>query len=305
VDNDGIYVGAGPDIHALDWSGSLRWKATTGKWAVWRLWQSQSHLYFTTTREGLRVFDKTGEQLAMSRFKAGFTSACACDDKPLFLTTGSGRLKAWSDAAEIVWELKLDSGLVCTTRVRGDTAYVMSYEFGLMCVDLSEKARAASARQKLPATTILQMPAPQEAPAKTAAKTAAKATKTAAKTAAKATKTAAKTAAKTVAKTPAKGAAKAAKAPAKAAAKGAAKAAKAAPRGARVGAAPSASSVTVECFQDGNEIRVRVVSKGYDRDWSCQFPRHLRVAGARYKVDGVAASAKGGFYRVVGNIHRV
>jgi hypothetical protein len=63
--------------------------------------------------------------------------------------------------------------------------------------------------------------------------------------------------------------------------------------------------VTIECFQEGNEIRARVVSKGYHRDWACQFPRALRIAGARYQVDGVVEAAKGDFYRIVGGVRRL
>lgn len=61
--------------------------------------------------------------------------------------------------------------------------------------------------------------------------------------------------------------------------------------------------VVVECVAHGGKLRVRVVSDGYRADWFCQFPRDIRVAGARYVVDGVREGD--GFYRVFGDIKRL
>lgn len=64
--------------------------------------------------------------------------------------------------------------------------------------------------------------------------------------------------------------------------------------------------VLVECFKDdGGKLRVRVVAPGHHRDWACQFPRDLRREGARYLVDEVREAARGGFYRVLGDIREV
>lgn len=65
------------------------------------------------------------------------------------------------------------------------------------------------------------------------------------------------------------------------------------------------SGVVVECVQDGSQVRVRVVSSGYDRTWNVQFPKDLRQPGARYVVDEVRESARGGFYRAHGGIRRL
>ena len=43
-------------------------------------------------------------------------------------------------------------------------------------------------------------------------------------------------------------------------------------------------TVTLECVKVGSRLRVRVISPGYFPDANCQFPRALRVAGARYAV---------------------
>ncbi|WP_326600750.1 WGR domain-containing protein [Streptomyces sp. NBC_01803] len=70
-----------------------------------------------------------------------------------------------------------------------------------------------------------------------------------------------------------------------------------------VAAAP-AGGVIVECVQDGARLRTRVLTEGYDQGWNVQFPRHIRLPGARYVVDSVHASP-GGFYRVRGEIRRL
>ena len=65
------------------------------------------------------------------------------------------------------------------------------------------------------------------------------------------------------------------------------------------------TGVVVECYQDGPQLRVRVVSPGYRPDWHVQFPKDIRHAGGRYVVEGVHASARGGFYRAYGDIRRL
>jgi hypothetical protein len=61
----------------------------------------------------------------------------------------------------------------------------------------------------------------------------------------------------------------------------------------------------VECFQEGSNLRIRVVSDGYNQNWKVQFPKDIREAGARYVVDEIRESANGGFYRAFGNIRRL
>ena len=63
--------------------------------------------------------------------------------------------------------------------------------------------------------------------------------------------------------------------------------------------------VVVECYQDGPQLRVRVLSPGYHKDWHVQFPKDIRQAGARYVVEEVRESARGGFYRAHGDIRRL
>ncbi|MFI8092259.1 WGR domain-containing protein [Streptomyces sp. NPDC086080] len=72
---------------------------------------------------------------------------------------------------------------------------------------------------------------------------------------------------------------------------------------ATVAQAPS-GAVVVECVQDHGRLRVHVVSGGYDASWNVQFPRAIRVPGARYVVDALHPAA-GGFYRVRGEIRRL
>ncbi|MFI9413313.1 WGR domain-containing protein [Nocardia gamkensis] len=65
------------------------------------------------------------------------------------------------------------------------------------------------------------------------------------------------------------------------------------------------TGVIVECVSYGSSLRVRVVSPGFHQGWNVQFPKDIRRAGARYVVDGIAESARGGFYRVRGDIRRL
>ena len=63
--------------------------------------------------------------------------------------------------------------------------------------------------------------------------------------------------------------------------------------------------MVVECFRDGSQLRVRVVSPGFKKGWHVQFPRASREEGARYVVDQVLPSARGGFYRALGHIRKL
>ena len=67
----------------------------------------------------------------------------------------------------------------------------------------------------------------------------------------------------------------------------------------------TSKGVVVECVKEGSKLRVRVVSPGYHADWYCQFPRDLRVEGARFVVDQLREATQGGFYRVLGDIRRL
>lgn len=72
---------------------------------------------------------------------------------------------------------------------------------------------------------------------------------------------------------------------------------------ATVGAAP-AGRVVVECVEQGGRLRVQVVTGGYEPSWNVQFPRAMRLPGARYVVESVHP-ASSGFYRVRGEIQRL
>ncbi|MEW9527744.1 WGR domain-containing protein [Microbispora sp. NPDC049125] len=62
--------------------------------------------------------------------------------------------------------------------------------------------------------------------------------------------------------------------------------------------------VVVECVRHGERLRVRVVSPGYEA-WHVQFPKDIREPGARYLVEGLRPSGRGGFYRAYGEIRRL
>ncbi|NYF59883.1 WGR domain-containing protein [Micromonospora purpureochromogenes] len=65
------------------------------------------------------------------------------------------------------------------------------------------------------------------------------------------------------------------------------------------------AGVVVQCLDDRGRLRVQVVSDGYRRDWSVQFPKGIREQGARYLVTEVRESGRGGFYRAYGDIRRL
>ncbi|MEU7585584.1 PQQ-binding-like beta-propeller repeat protein [Micromonospora sp. NPDC049230] len=67
----------------------------------------------------------------------------------------------------------------------------------------------------------------------------------------------------------------------------------------------SGAGVVVQCLDDRGRLRVQVVSDGYRRDWSVQFPKGIREPGARYLVTEVRESSRGGFYRAFGDIRRL
>ena len=63
--------------------------------------------------------------------------------------------------------------------------------------------------------------------------------------------------------------------------------------------------VLVHCIKEGGKIRVRILSEGYNAGWNVQFPKNLRMEGARFVVASVKESGRGGFYRASGSIRRL
>ena len=78
---------------------------------------------------------------------------------------------------------------------------------------------------------------------------------------------------------------------------------------ARVGQVVTTSNtskgVLLECYKQGSKLRVRALSEGYQKKWNVQFPKNLREEGARFVVDELRESARGGFYRAYGEIKKV
>lgn len=61
-------------------------------------------------------------------------------------------------------------------------------------------------------------------------------------------------------------------------------------------------SVRLKCVKEGNKLRVRIISPGYNPRANCQFPRAIRIEGREYIVPAadIAFSNTRGkfFYRV-------
>lgn len=65
----------------------------------------------------------------------------------------------------------------------------------------------------------------------------------------------------------------------------------------------TSKGVMVQCFREGNNLRIKVISPGYNQHWHCQFPKDIREEGARYLVDEIRDA--NGFYRAFGNIRKI
>lgn len=65
------------------------------------------------------------------------------------------------------------------------------------------------------------------------------------------------------------------------------------------------TGVLLECFRDGAELRMRVITDGFDPALRVQFPKNIREEHARYVVDEVRLVSHGGFYRAYGNIKKL
>ncbi len=67
----------------------------------------------------------------------------------------------------------------------------------------------------------------------------------------------------------------------------------------------SSQGVILECIEKGSKLKIKVISEGFNQDWNVQFPRNLRQKGAKYLVENIKESARGGFYRVYGEIKKL
>ncbi|MEI6429045.1 MAG: hypothetical protein WCO45_11765 [Pseudanabaena sp. ELA607] len=65
------------------------------------------------------------------------------------------------------------------------------------------------------------------------------------------------------------------------------------------------AAAIVECVLIGSKVRVRVISDGYHKDWSVQFPTKLRQVGAKYRVAKLTPVPEKNFYRASGTIERL
>ncbi len=67
----------------------------------------------------------------------------------------------------------------------------------------------------------------------------------------------------------------------------------------------SSQGIILECFKEGNKLRMRVISPGYNPNWKVQFPKDIREESARYIVAEIRQSTNGNFYRVYGDIKKL
>jgi predicted DNA-binding WGR domain protein/outer membrane protein assembly factor BamB len=67
----------------------------------------------------------------------------------------------------------------------------------------------------------------------------------------------------------------------------------------------STQGAILECFRQGQKLRVRAVSDGYHQNWMVQFPQDLRREGDRYWVQALKEAKQGDYYRTYGEIKRL
>ncbi len=68
----------------------------------------------------------------------------------------------------------------------------------------------------------------------------------------------------------------------------------------------ASAGVILECLKDEKgELRVRVASDGYHKDWNVQFPKNIREEGLKFVVDTVVESVSKTHYRSFGTIKRL
>lgn len=65
------------------------------------------------------------------------------------------------------------------------------------------------------------------------------------------------------------------------------------------------SGIILKCVKDGQNLRVKVLSVGFKKEWNVQFPKNLRKENQYYIVDEIRESKKGSFYRTFGNIKKL
>ncbi len=66
----------------------------------------------------------------------------------------------------------------------------------------------------------------------------------------------------------------------------------------------SSKSIIVECYKKGSQLKIRVVSPGYNPELNVRFPRDLREEGARYSVESLE-EVQGKYYTAKGKIEKL
>jgi uncharacterized protein YjbI with pentapeptide repeats len=66
----------------------------------------------------------------------------------------------------------------------------------------------------------------------------------------------------------------------------------------------SSESIIVECYKKGSQLKIRVISPGYDPELNVKFPRDLREEGARYSVE-ILEEVQGKYYSAKGKIEKL
>jgi uncharacterized protein YjbI with pentapeptide repeats len=66
----------------------------------------------------------------------------------------------------------------------------------------------------------------------------------------------------------------------------------------------ASESIIVECYKKGSQLKIRVVSSGYNPELNVRFPKDLREEGARYSVESLE-EVQGKYYTAKGKIEKL
>jgi predicted DNA-binding WGR domain protein/outer membrane protein assembly factor BamB len=267
-DGEAFYHGHSKGVTAYSFSdGRQLWhQPTVGK--VLFGCATHDRLYVATSGKQVQCFSKTGDLLrAYSCTASVYSCTTDIDDRYLFAADSSALIYGFDQqSGQRIWQVRTGCGSALSMHHWQDCLYIATNQGVLACIDVSPSALQAAQGGQLPQTATLSA-------ATLSAATIPPATIPPAVAANLAT---------TLPANPS-----------------------ASPSPLDVGTVESDQGVILECFRQGQHLRVRVVSAGYQSDWMVQFPRNLRQEGDRYWVAGVKPAKQGSFYRPYGEIKRL
>ncbi|MBP2473320.1 putative DNA-binding WGR domain protein [Crossiella equi] len=266
---EGVFHGhTGGVTHYTSRTGDPVWHTNTAG-AVLFGWQERASVYAGTSNGWVHRLDKaTGAETARYHCDAPVFS-CATSPDGAYVFAGDNHSSVYCFAADgtRLWKLGTGCGSAYSMQYRDDRLYLVTTDGSLVCVDASPAAVHAAEQGQLPPRADIKADGWQRVEATDEVETVAEVTLTSMPMSSGGL------------------------------------------TGVGLGGTglggTGLGGIVVECVQQGGRLRVHVVSEGYDRTRAVQFPKGIRVPGARYLVSEIHSSATGGFYRTRGEIRRL